>query len=334
VAQLDYGVFTISLDFELYWGVRDLCQIADYQQNLLGVRQAAPAMLKAFSSAGVHATWATVGLLFCQDRVDALNQAPDLKPAYRRTELSPYHYLSEHALLDPIYHFAPDLVAAIADTAGQELASHTFSHYYCLEAGQTAEAFRADLQAAQAVASRMGHHLRSLVFPRNQWNAQYLSVLAEQGFRCFRGNESAWMYQAGATETAQHHPLRRALRLLDSYLNLSGHHTYALTDCQDGAVCNFPASRFLRPYSPRLAALDGLRLQRITRAMTYAARHQQIFHLWWHPHNFGRYLTENMAMLEKIISHFHVLEQQYGMRSLNMGELAAEKIVSSLAALK
>ena len=57
--------------------------------------------------------------------------------------------------------------------------------------------------------------------------------------------------------------------------------------------------------------------------MTYAARHQQIFHLWWHPHNFGRYLTENMAMLEKIISHFHVLEQQYGMRSLNMGELAA-----------
>jgi hypothetical protein len=131
------------------------------------------------------------------------------------------------------------------------------------------------------------------------------------------------MYQAGATETAQHHPLRRALRLLDSYLNLSGHHTYALTDCQDGAVCNFPASRFLRPYSPRLAALDGLRLQRITRAMTYAARHQQIFHLWWHPHNFGRYLTENMAMLEKIISHFHVLEQQYGMRSLNMGELAA-----------
>jgi hypothetical protein len=109
VAQLDYGVFTISLDFELYWGVRDLCQIADYQQNLLGVRQAAPAMLKAFSSAGVHATWATVGLLFCQDRVDALNQAPDLKPAYRRTELSPYHYLSEHALLDPIYHFAPDV---------------------------------------------------------------------------------------------------------------------------------------------------------------------------------------------------------------------------------
>ena len=323
MAELKQGVLTVSLDFELYWGVRDLCEINGYQENLLGVHQAVPSMLEAFSRAGIHATWATVGLLFCRNQEDALRQAPVLQPDYARVELSPYRYLTTQEALDPVYHFAPDLVNAIARTAGQELASHTFSHYYCLEAGQTAEDFGADLRAAQQVAARAGHPLRSLVFPRNQWNAQYLSVLAEQGFRCFRGNESAWMYQAGETETAQHNWVRRGLRLMDSYLNLSGHHTYALADCVYGSVFNFPASRFLRPYSPRLAALDGLRLRRITRAMEDAAKHKRIFHLWWHPHNFGCNLAENMGFLARIADYFQQLKQQYGMQSLNMGELTA-----------
>lgn len=319
--KLDHGVLVISLDFELYWGVRDCCLITDYQANLLGVHQAIPGMLEVFSRAGIHATWATVGLLFCQDRDGALSASPARQPNYALPNLSPYRYMDSQQDLAPAYHFAPELVAAIAQTPGQELASHTFSHYYCLEAGQSAEDFRADLRAAQQVAARAGHVLRSLVFPRNQWNAAYLSVLAELGFRCYRGNESSWIYQA--TDSGQQNRLRRALRLLDSYVNLTGHHTHALAACVQDPVFNFPASRFLRPYSPRLAALDGLRLRRITRAMDDAARHQRIFHLWWHPHNFGCNLPENLAFLEKIVRHFHLLNQQYGMRSLSMAELAA-----------
>ena len=100
VAQLDYGVFTISLDFELYWGCETYAKLLIISK-ISWVRQAAPAMLRRFLPLACMPTWATVGLLFCQDHVDALNQAPDLKPAYRRTELSPYRYLSEHTLLDP-----------------------------------------------------------------------------------------------------------------------------------------------------------------------------------------------------------------------------------------
>lgn len=125
--KLDHGVLVISLDFELYWGVRDCCQITDYQANLLGVHQAIPGMLEVFSRAGIHATWATVGLLFCQDRDGALSASPARQPNYALPNLSPYRYMDSQQDLAPAYHFAPELVAAIAQTPGQELASHTFS---------------------------------------------------------------------------------------------------------------------------------------------------------------------------------------------------------------
>ena len=51
-------------------------------------------------------------------------------------------------------HLAGSLVELIARSAGQEVGSHTFSHYYCLEAGQNGETFRSDLAAAQAIANR------------------------------------------------------------------------------------------------------------------------------------------------------------------------------------
>src|SRR5256885_2930105 len=51
-------------------------------------------------------------------------------------------------------------------------------------------------------------------------------------------------------------------------------------------MVDIPASRFLRPVG-NSAVLERLRLQRITSAMETAARRRRLFHLWWHPHNFG-----------------------------------------------
>lgn len=43
----------------------------------------------------------------------------------------------------------------------------------------------------------------------------------------------------------------------------------------------------LRPYSPRLSFLEGLRLRRIRHEMVHAAKKGELYHLWWHPYNFG-----------------------------------------------
>jgi hypothetical protein len=63
MAQPNRPSLIISLDFELFWGVRDKRTIGNYGRNILGVREALPAMLALFRDYGIRATWATVGLL-------------------------------------------------------------------------------------------------------------------------------------------------------------------------------------------------------------------------------------------------------------------------------
>jgi peptidoglycan/xylan/chitin deacetylase (PgdA/CDA1 family) len=317
---MNTGTFTISIDFELYWGVRDSRGLDAFRAHLDGARKAIPLMLNLFEQHQIHATWATVGFILCSDRDAALSAAPIERPGYENRALCPYRYLEQSTALDGRYHFAPKLVELIAATPGQEVASHTFSHYYCREAGQTVAAFRADLAVAVRTAAAQGLVLRSLVFPRNQWNPDYLEVLAEHGISAYRGNEQGWLY--AATNRVEQNAVRRIGRLLDSYVNLSGHHTYLLESCAGRLPLNFPASRFLRPYSRRLAWLDGLRLRRITQAMRHAARRHEVFHMWWHPHNFGIDTDQNMGFLERIIEEFEYLRRHDGMRSLGMAELA------------
>ncbi|WP_046243189.1 polysaccharide deacetylase family protein [Hymenobacter terrenus] len=316
------GALVISLDFEINWGVRDQQTLAQYGSNLLGVRQAIPAMLSLFAEYNLHVTWATVGLLFFETKAEMLAHLPTVRPQYADPNLSPYLALDqvgEDEVRDP-YHFGLSLIKQIRATPGQEMASHTFCHYYCLERGQTVETFRHDLQAAVRVAAEQGMTLRSLVFPRNQYNADYLVTCREVGISSYRGNEQSWIYKERSEE--QQALYKRGARLLDAYLNLSGQHTARWTDMARSFPYNVPASRFLRPWSRRLSVLEGLRLRRILNGMEHAARHREVFHLWWHPHNFGANLAENMAVLRQIAEHFRHLQARYGMQSLSMAEVA------------
>lgn len=318
------GVFVISLDFELHWGVCDWLTVDDYRENLLGVRQAIPAMLALFDEFGIHATWATVGFLFFDRREDLLAAIPFELPTYADTRLSCYNVLPElgnDEAADP-YHFGRALLERIRSTPHQEIATHTFSHYYCLERGQTTDQFRADLRAACDAAQSLGLGLASIVFPRNQVALPYLEVCGEFGIRVYRGNERSWLYRPSTQD--RQGVLRRALRLVDAYANLSGHHTVSPAEVVERGFANIPASRFLRPYNRPLRHLEGLKLRRITNAMTHAAQHGLIYHLWWHPHNFGRHLPENLALLNAILEHFSCLSAQHGMRTLTMSELAGE----------
>jgi peptidoglycan/xylan/chitin deacetylase (PgdA/CDA1 family) len=319
--NLKHGVFTVSLDFELYWGMRDKRSIEQYKYNLQGVRKAVPEMLRMFSDNDIHATWATVGFLFLNDSDDLYKNIPKLLPTYNRKELSPYKYIKETTDLQKEYHFAPELIDLILEHEGQEIGTHTLSHYFCLEEGQSLAQFEEDIVFAIEIAKRMDVSIKSLVFPKNQCNAECLSTITKLGVQCYRGNESSWMYKAN-DDVGQNKPQRRALRLIDAYLNLSGHNTYDLKDCIQEKPFNFPASRYLRPYSAKLAVLDGMRLRRIKNAMDNAAMNNRIFHLWWHPHDFGMNTNKNIEFLAKIVAHYDLLKKNHGMVSLNMGELS------------
>ena len=321
------GSLVISLDFELHWGVCDHLTVDEYRANLLGAREAIPAMLALFAERAIHATWATVGFLFFDRRAALLDALPSQRPTYTVPRLSSYEWLpavGDDERADP-FHFGRSLLEQIRKTPHQEIATHTFSHYYCLERGQTPDQFRADLRAARSAAETLGVALTSIVFPRNQMAREHLDVCAELGIHVYRGNERSWLYRPTTREDRG--LLRRALRLADTYLNLSGHHATRATLVPPNLV-DVAASRFLRPYSPRLRRFEQLKLRRITQSMTHAAQRGLTYHLWWHPHNFGVHLAENLRMLSSILDHFSSLSAQHGMRSRTMSELATERLAA------
>jgi hypothetical protein len=317
------GALVISLDFELHWGVRDhVARSDDLYRRLIAARQAVTDMVAVFAMRRIRATWATVGFLFASTRSELTPHLPGDRPTYSRPELDPYIETVGANEEDDPEHLAGSLVELISAGAGQEVGSHTFSHFYCLEPGQSEVAFRADLAAAQSIARWRGLQLTSLVLPRNQWNPAYAGAVLDLGFRCIRGPQRSWAHRA--REGSGQSLLHRGARLADTYAGVSPPPTTAWNDVPlPSGLCDVPASAFLRPFDPGRRRLEPLRLARLRSGLRRAARQGRIFHLWWHPHNFSQHRSENFAVLEQVLDEFDRLAAVEGMESLNMADVTA-----------
>jgi len=309
----------VSLDFELFWGMQDGWKLSEYEANVLGGRKAIPQMLELFQKHGIHATWATVGFLFGENEEELRKYFPKELPAYDNTALSAYRCFSSSGSDEktaPCYYGA-SLIKEIAKVPHQEIGSHTFSHYYCRETGQTTEQFLSDMEAAKAIAADKGFDLQSVVLPRNQCEPEYTKVLTDLGFTTYRDEENDWIH-----EKLKFRPLMRILRLMDVYFPLTGQGGYE-PKIENGIV-NLVGSRMYKPYFKPLAFMEGLKIRRIKKQMLHAAKKGLTFHLWWHPHNVGLRIEFHMKQLEEIFSFYDELKEKYGMRSLNMAEAARE----------
>ena len=87
------------------------------------------------------------------------------------------------------------------------------------------------------------------------------------------------------------------------------------------SLVNIPASLFLRPYNKNFKTLELKKINRIKKGMLDAAINQKVFHLWWHPHNFGQNLNQNLNNLEQILIHYTQLRNKYNMSSTSMKNL-------------
>ncbi|MBG6187887.1 polysaccharide deacetylase family protein [Flavobacterium sp. CAN_S2] len=316
---MENGKFIISLDFELHWGGVELWDLELKKEYFNTTRIGIPKMLDLFTQYQIHCTWATVGFLFAKNRDQLKEFIPKDLPSYLNTDLN-YYSLIEQNLIgyseedDPL-HYATSLINEIVNTPNQELASHTFCHYYCNEEGQNVNQFEADIQAAQKIAKEnFGIKLKSLVFPRNQFNKEYLEVAKKSGIKVFRSNPNVWFWQNNYGN------LTPLLRAMDTLLPISKSLSFRQKEIvfSDGIV-EIPASRFFRPYILKESSIRKIKLNRILRELTFAARNNRIYHLWWHPHNFGDALQENLEDLEIILSHYADLNLKYGFESKSMG---------------
>jgi peptidoglycan/xylan/chitin deacetylase (PgdA/CDA1 family) len=312
-----HGNFTISLDFELYWGMRDVQTIDSCRERIRNVHFIIPKLLQLFKTYEIHATWAIVGFLFLHDKDELMKKFPDELPQYAKKQFDPYDYIQKNDLPKE-YHFAPECIELIKNTPYQEIGTHTFSHYYALEEGQTYRQFKKDLESAIFLQLSTGQNCRSIVFPRNQYDVEHLKIIKSLGIGFYRGNQAFWLYKPRRFN--KEYLWLRLIRLADAYINISGHNTFITETGNPNVSVNIPASRFLRPYTPGLKRMENFRFRRIQRSMLHAAKCNQNYHLWWHPHNFGKNMDENLRFLERLLQLFKALNIQFGYTSKSMGE--------------
>jgi peptidoglycan/xylan/chitin deacetylase (PgdA/CDA1 family) len=321
-AIMNQGLFCISLDFERFWGIRDVKNYEQIEVELTYIQDVTNKLLTIFEIHEIHATWATVGLLGHESLADLLAFNTDASISYADQHFSPYP-LTKNGLaqLNESIFLAKDQIRAILKTPHQELASHTYAHYYCLENGQTIEDFKADIAKMKILGERLSHKFVSLVLPRNQVNTDYLKLAHENGIIAYRGNQINRYWKNSSFQKEGF--VKKVMRVLDAYFPMSKTSSIRLKDLKkkkNGPV-NIPANRFLRPYYHG-KWLENRKVKRIKKEMTTAAKNGKIYHLWWHPHNFAQNQSQNFAQLKEILEHYTYLNEVYGFASMNMQEIA------------
>lgn len=324
------GQFVISLDFEKFWGVFDSKPIGKYFDNLNNVDSIVDRLLSLSDEYGVKLTFATVGFLFNKDKESFKKNIPDSIPSYKNKIHNPYSIIDNIGIngdQDKI-HYAYEALLKIKQNGNHEIGTHTYCHYYCLEEGQTIEQFNADLKMAKKVAKEIDLDIKSIVFPRNQVRPDYLKVCVENGILAYRGIENHSIYKPKPKKDSKN-PVDRALRLSDAYLNITGYHTYNLNSLKNNGIIDLPSSSFLRPYNKKLRILEPLKVRRVKKGMMQAAKNGELFHMWFHPHNFGTNIEENFKNLKKIYEMYSKLNSQYNFESTIMSELAIKILANS-----
>ena len=298
----------ISLDFELHWGVFDTYG-ERYNDNILGARLAIPKILSLFEKYNINATWAVVGFLFNEDKNDHAKYNPLLRPSYQDQRLNSYNCTFGTDESSDKLHYAHSIIKLIQECPNQELASHSYSHYYCQAKGQTIVEFDDDIKSAVIIAKdKFNVDLKSFVFPKNEVNYEYLEVLKKYSFSTYRDSSPAIFKRIF---------FDRIFRLMNTFLKLSKYSVNTVVEHQ--GLKAIKGDRFLRPHT--FSFLNYLMLRRIKNEMTFAAKNNSIYHLWWHPHNFGKNLGKNLDNLEIILKEYATLQKKFNMKSVSMKDL-------------
>jgi peptidoglycan/xylan/chitin deacetylase (PgdA/CDA1 family) len=316
MADANQGTFALTFDTELIWGSFDSLTPAEFQRLFPDVRGTIDATLALLGRYEVPATWAIVGHLYLDAcRRDASGRAhPELVhpgQAWFGRDWYAADPCTDRAH-DPLW-YGDDVVAAIQAAGSlQEIGCHSFAHALFDDPELTEEAVRSDLGACLDLARRWGITLRSFVFPRNREG--HHALLAEHGFRAFRGADPTW-------HAAIPGPAGRLAHLADQAAGL-GPPVSMPTEKLPG-LWNIPGSMlFMHRTGVRRFISRSARIRKARAGLDRAARHGGVFHLWTHPFNIASDRSNLLATLETILQHAVRLRDADRLRFDSMGGIA------------
>lgn len=304
--QLPRGVFTLSLDLELAWGTRGRPKASQVGPYLDGTRRAIRGLLDLCERYEVPATWAVVGALLLRTSHGATRHPWLSAPEFNNvppgnSESQPHWYaddILEHILACPVK---------------QEIGCHSLTHRFVDRSPAGRESFLRELRRFRELFERLGWEKPiSFIFPKA--HMAHYDVLAEMGFRCFRGPESKWFESLPGEITPA------AFRLLDARLSLAPGVDHP-THLPEG-IWRIPSSQFYSPLMSvgRYVTVEA-RVRKAMKGLYRAAEFGGVFHLWTHPFNLGL-SKELIAGLETIFSTAAKLREANKLEILPMGAIA------------
>lgn len=312
--RLPRGVFTISIDLELAWGLCDVPLTAAHHELIGRERAVVERLLALFEHFRLRATWAIVAHLLLErwERDGAGRPHPGFpRPVTLGAERDHFFQLpaERHAAW-----WGGDLVTAIrAARPAHEIGSHSFSHLLYDEGRANPAAVAADLDAARAIHDRRGLPFDSFVFPRNVIG--FKPLLRRAGARVYRDVTPRWY--AGLRPR----PLLRAARLA-SYLVSSSPPT--VRPRLDGGLVALGDSLLLLGRDGARALVPGAALTRLgRRGLERAAARREVFHLWFHPANLAAGGERPFAVLAAILERAARLIDDGRLENRVMGDFAA-----------
>jgi len=313
--QLNCGVFTISLDFELIWGALDLYGPGKFRHACEIERfEIIDRLLQLFVEFNISATWFVVGHLFLTscEKVNG-RKHPEIMRSDSGVDWF-QHDPSTNEENAPLF-YGRSLIEKIRDcSVFQEIGLHSFSHVIFDEVSCSRETAESELVAGLHAAQELGIQPRSFAFPRNV--VGHLEALSKYGFVCYRGVESYW-YQKGnwpvwIKRSAHFFDVLRAAKpsvvlpeqTVDGLLNIPGSMIY------------FP-KHGIRQYIPMV-----LRVNRAIKGLEAAVREWKIFHLWFHPSILAYDKEKMFSGLRKILDHASSLRDSGKLMIMPMEEIS------------
>lgn len=297
--QLNRGVFTLSLDFELIWGTLDLFGPEKFRAACEIERAVIiDRLLDLFVEYEIPATWCILGHLFLDhcETEQGIKHPEIIRPAHAWFNRDWFEHDPTGDECDSSIFFGRNLVEKIrACSVKQEIGCHSFSHVIFGDQGCSVETANSELAASVEAAKSLGIEMRSFAFPRNE--VGHLAALRRYGFTFYRGPEPHWYDRAGLPGI-----FKRLAHLLE--VLISAEPPVSLPERTGEGLWNVPGSMIYFPmHGLRRHIPVSFRVKRAVKGLDAAARQNRIFHLWFHPTNLADQTEAMFDGLRRIFDH-------------------------------
>jgi peptidoglycan/xylan/chitin deacetylase (PgdA/CDA1 family) len=319
VSSLSRGVFTLSLDFELIWGTLDLYGPDGFRRACELERAVVfDRLLSLLEEFDISATWCVLGhLLLDRCRPEGGRPHPDVvRPNHAWHPQDWFrHDPGSDEVHAPLFYGAELVHRLQRSPVRQEIGCHSFSHVVFGDAGCSRETARSELAACVRSARSLGIELRSFAFPRN--SVGHLDVLAEHGFRTYRGPTPTWYERQGTSR-----PLERLGHLWD--VLRAAEPPSVVPEAAPWGLTNVPGSMILFPmHGGRRHIPVSRRILRMQKGVLGAVRDRRVFHLWFHPTNLADEMDQMFGALRTTFQEVARLRREGALEVRTMDQLAA-----------